>query len=153
MAMIDSRADAASGGPTPPTPVPTEVSAPHWDGARKHALMVQRCADCDRYVFPPERGCYFCLGDDLRWVRSSGLGTVHTFSVVWRPQQPTFSVPYIAAVVHLDEGWYMWTNLVGVDPEHVSIDMEVQAAFTPVEGGVVLPTFAPRSSPRLASSQ
>jgi uncharacterized protein len=128
-----------------PVPVPTEISQPHWQGCRAGELLVQQCDQCATYLFPPEQYCHRCLSPDLTWVRSSGLGNVHTFSTVWRPQQPAFSVPYVAAVVQLEEGWYMWTNLIDCDPADVFIDMPVEVAFVEVGADTTLPMFRPHS--------
>jgi uncharacterized OB-fold protein len=94
-------------------------------------------------VFPPEPNCTTCLSPDLGWVESAGRGVVHSYSVVWRPQQPAFEVPYIVAVVRLDEGWHMMTNVVGCDPADVQVDMRVNVEFDDVAPNVSLPVFRP----------
>ena len=63
---------------------------------------MQRCAACNTYVFPPEPNCTTCLSAELAWVESAGRGADHTYSVVWRPQQPSFVVPYAPAIVDME---------------------------------------------------
>jgi uncharacterized protein len=129
--------------PTRPLPQPTPLSAPHWEGCRHGHLLVQRCSDCGSYVFPPGPNCTSCLSEDLEWVESTGHGTVHSYSVVWRPQQPAFSVPYIVLVVQLSEGWHMLSNLTHCDPGDVWVGMPVEVAFQQIDGQAWLPMFRP----------
>src|SRR5690606_14265840 len=77
-----------------PLPVPTELSAPHWDGAREGRLMVQRCAACRTYVFIPRVACTHCFADSLEWVESTGRGGVYSYTVVQRPPHPAFEPPF-----------------------------------------------------------
>ena len=128
---------------TRPLPQPTVLTAPHWDGCRRGALLVQRCRSCQTYVFPPQPHCPGCLSADMTWVESSGHGTVHTYSIVWRPQQPAFEVPYIVIVVRLQEGWHMISNMVGCDPAAVRVGMPVEVAFQEVGEDFFLPMFRP----------
>jgi uncharacterized OB-fold protein len=104
---------------------------------------VQRCSACGAYVFPPEPNCTSCLSGDLAWVESTGQGTIHSYSVVWRPQQPAFSVPYIVVVVQLAEGWHMLSNLANCDPIAVRVGMPVCVKYEQVDGQAWLPMFEP----------
>jgi uncharacterized OB-fold protein len=131
-----------------PLPVPTAWSAPHWEGCRNGELLVQVCSDCQAYVFPPEEACTRCLSTHLVWSRSSGLGRIHTYTIVWRSQQPSFHTPYVPAVVELEEGWYMLTNIVGSRPEDVQIGLLVEVTFEQVSDEIALPKFRPLQRPR-----
>ena len=132
---------------TPGLPVPqvTELSRPHWEGCRRGELLVQRCADCGCYVFTPEVACTGCLSNHLDWVRSSGCGTLYSYTVIHRPQRPEFDVPYVGAIIELDEGWHMLSNIVDADPGALEIGMPVQVCFVPRGEDLVLPMFRPRS--------
>jgi len=132
---------------TIPLPHATPVSAPHWQGCREGRLLVQRCATCGRYVFIPRPGCTHCLTGTLEWVESSGRGTVYSFSVVHRPQRPEFEVPYVVAVIELEEGWHMLSNLVDVAPEAVGVGLPVEVAFREMSPDVTLPYFRPAIDP------
>ncbi len=71
-----------------PLPRPTELSRPHWDGCREGVLRVQRCRECQTYVFIPEPFCTECQSEELEWVESSGRGTLYSMTTVYRPQRP-----------------------------------------------------------------
>ena len=128
-----------------PLPQPTPLSKPHWDGCREGVLRVQRCGDCDSFVFVPKPVCGGCLGTNLSWVESSGRGTLYSYSIVYRPQQPTFEVPYTVAIVELEEGWHMLSNLIGVEPDEVEIGMSLEVSFERKSDEITLPYFRPRA--------
>ena len=128
-----------------PLPQPTPLSKPHWDGCREGVLRVQRCGDCDSFVFIPKPVCGGCLGTNLSWVESSGRGTLYSYSVVHRPQQPTFEVPYTVAIVELEEGWHMLSNLIGVEPDEIAIGMSLEESFERKSDEITLPYFRPRA--------
>jgi uncharacterized OB-fold protein len=127
-----------------PLPVPTARSAAHWTAARNGELLVQRCATCGRFVFIPAPCCPYCFGGQLDWVRSSGRGEVHTFTIVWRAQVPAFEVPYVVAIIEVEEGWHMLSNIVDCPVEQVRIGMPVQVAFERASDEITLPVFRPR---------
>lgn len=123
-----------------PVPAITEMSRPHWDGCKRGELMVQRCGDCGAYVFIPEIACNQCLSAKLDWVQSSGKGELYSFTVIHRPQRPEFDVPYVGAIIELEEGWHMLSNLVEPDIDHLKIGLPVEVCFVP-RGDAVLPMF------------
>lgn len=127
-----------------PLPQATALSKPHWDGCRQGVLRVQRCTDCGSFVFVPQPVCTGCLGTSLEWVESSGRGTLYSYTTVHRPQRPVFEVPYVVAIVELEEGWKMLTNLIGVKPESVEIGMPLEVAFEAMTDEITLPFFRPR---------
>jgi uncharacterized OB-fold protein len=124
-----------------PLPEPTEISRPYWDACRQHRLTIQRCEQCSTPVFIPQAFCPNCLGRSLAWMQVSGTGSVVTYTVVWRPQTPAFEVPYVVAIVRLDEGVEMLTNLIDVAPERVSIGARVRVTFADVAEHMTLPFF------------
>ena len=126
-----------------PLPRPTPLSQPHWDGCREGRLRVQRCPDCGSYVFIPQPLCTRCLGARLEWVECAGRGAVYSFTVVHRPQRPEFAAPYVVAIVALDEGFHMLTNLVECEPAEVAIGLRVEVAFRRVSDEITLPYFRP----------
>lgn len=129
--------------PSIPLPRPTSISRPHWEGCRQGVLRVQHCRACGAYVFIPQPLCSTCQSDALEWVDSSGNGQVYSYTVVHRPPRPAFETPYVVAIVELDEGWHMLTNLVGCAPEDVSVGMRVQVEFRPMSDEITLPYFKP----------
>jgi len=128
-----------------PLPHPTQTSRPFWEGAKAHELRLQRCRACGAHIFYPRAVCPQCLSDDLEWVRASGRGHIYTYTVVRRPAHPAFQddVPYVLAIVELEEGPRLTTNIVGVAPEEVRIGMPVEAVFEDVTDEVSLPKFRP----------
>ena len=134
-----------SRSPGIPLPQPTSLSRPHWDGCREGVLRVQRCADCGAYVFIPQPICTACQADRLEWVKSSGRGTVYSFTVVHRPPRPQFEAPYVVAIIELEEGWTMLSNVVGCSPEEVSVGLPVEVDFRAMSEEITLPFFRPVS--------
>jgi len=126
-----------------PLPHPTALSQPHWDACREGVLLVQRCTQCTHYVFIPQPCCTQCQSTQLEWVASSGRGKVYSFSVVHRAPHPQFEVPYIVAVIELEEGWHMMSNLLECPLEKVSIDLRVRVSFKSMTPEITLPYFVP----------
>ena len=123
-------------------PEPTRLSAPFWSAAARGELLLQQCDSCGNLQWTPQHACRSCLSLDLGWTGVSGRAVVYSYSVVTRPQSPSFDAPYIVAIVELDEGPRMLTDLVGVEPAAVSIGMPVQVSFETV-GGIGLYHFTP----------
>jgi uncharacterized OB-fold protein len=123
-------------------PQPNELTRPFWDGCRNGQLLVQRCDRCGTRFFVPEAICPACWSPEWHWMPSQGLGTVYTFSVVYRPAHPDLVTPYAIIAVDLDDGWTMMSNLVDGDPEQVFVDQRVRVRFTEI-GDMTLPFFAP----------
>jgi uncharacterized protein len=125
-------------------PVPhaaSQISLPFWQGCRSGELRYQRCEACGLSNFPPTEQCRQCLSAELRWKQSSGLGEIYTWTVVRRPVTAEFEPPYAPAIVTLDEGYQMLTNIVGVAPDDLAIGMRVQVQFHAVGPDVTLPYF------------
>ena len=128
-----------------PSPVGPELSKPFWDAAKRHELMVPRCRTCSNLFFYPREVCPDCLSSDLEWTAVSGRGRLHSYTVVYQPANPAFrdDVPYIYAMVQLDEGPRMISNLVDCPIEDVEMDMPVSAIFDDVTPEVTLVKFKP----------
>jgi uncharacterized OB-fold protein len=135
-----------------PLPRPTALSRPHWDGCAEGRLRVQRCAACARYVFIPQPFCPECQRGPLAWVDSTGRGTVYSYTIVHRAPRPEFAVPYVVAIVELEEGWHMLSNVVGCAPEALRVGLPVEVVFER-EGDVVLPRFRPSGEDPRGSSR
>ncbi len=124
-----------------PEPPVSDVSAPFWDASRSRQLVMQWCIPCDAVVFYPRATCPRCLGGQLEWRSSRGTGVVYAVSVEHRP--PAGEAPYAVALVDLDEGARMMTNVVGCDPLSVTIGMPVSVTWEALPDGRNLPLFAP----------
>ena len=131
-----------------PLPIPDPVTKPFWDGLKDGKLRIQRCSSCGKAVFYPRIGCPDCGSRALEWITASGRGTLHAFTIAYRGVPAAFkgSAPYVVAMVELDEGARLMTNLIGVEPspETIKIGMEVEAVFEEVTDAVTLAKFKPR---------
>ena len=128
-----------------PLPEPSDVSRPYWEGLAEGELRLQRCAQCRRYVFYPRSFCPHCLSERLDWMRASGRGKVYSYTIVRRAMNPAFAaeVPYVFAIVELEEGPRVTTNIVNCPPEEVRVDMPVKAAYDRVTAEISLLKFEP----------
>jgi hypothetical protein len=122
-----------------------EESRGHWEALARHELYVQRCGECGLLRFPPRAVCTACLSSAVEWVRASGRGRVYSFSVIHQNQAPGFreALPYVLAIVQLDEGPRMMTNVVGCAPEDVRVGMPVVVEWDDVVPDVTLAKFCP----------
>jgi uncharacterized OB-fold protein len=126
-----------------PVPYPSPLTQPFWDGCARGELLFQRCHDCGNATHTPAYICAHCTSQALTWERSAGTGSVYSWTTVWRPQVPTFEVPYTAIIVAVDEGWEMLSNLIGCPHDAVEVGMRVEVEFHEINGGVLLPYFRP----------
>lgn len=101
------------------------------------------CDRCGNQWFTPTLTCPVCRSEAWTWTRSSGKGTVYSFTVVHRAPVPGIGVPYVLADVDLDEGWHMMTNILGCAPSTVRIGMAVSVTWLEVADDAVLPVFVP----------
>jgi uncharacterized protein len=134
--------------PRPPKPRPAPIgdadSAPYWTGAHQGRLMVQRCRDCGEAQLYGRAHCRRCRGAVV-WEEASGRGTVYSFTVIRQNYVRPFRdlVPYVVALVDLEEGPRVMTNIVGCEPEAVRIGMPVTARFEPVSDDAGIALFEP----------
>ena len=126
-----------------PLPKIDERTRPHWEGNAVHELRVQRCDDCGTMRFPASRWCAHCLGEKTSWQKVSGKGKVWSWCVFHRAYFKGFesAVPYAVALVELDEGPKMYSNLVGIPRDQIKIGMRVRAVFDKVTDDVTLVKF------------
>ena len=125
-------------------PIPhasSHLSIPFWEGCRSHQLLYQRCDECGQANFPPTEHCRQCLSAQLSWLPSAGEGEIYSWTVVHRPVTAEFEPPYAPAIVTLDEGYQLLTNIVGIAPSALEIGMRVRVQFQPVDSDITLPYF------------
>ncbi|MBR0754419.1 Zn-ribbon domain-containing OB-fold protein [Bradyrhizobium jicamae] len=128
-----------------PLPEPTPETLPFWEAARKNELHLQRCADgCGKAYFPPRRFCPRCGSRNTEWFRASGRATLYSYVISHRPA-PGFAPPYAIAVVELDEGPRMMTNIVGCEQtqDALRLDMPLTVVFAQQSDTITLPFFTP----------
>jgi len=126
-------------------PAATPLSQPYWDGARAHRLLFQRCRACATAWHPPMPMCPACHASEFDWQPASGGGSIYTFTVVHHPTHPAFQdqVPYVVAVIELDEGPRVVTNIKNCPPQAVRAGMRVNVFFEDVSESVTLPQAQP----------
>ena len=136
--------------PEPPLPQPDALTAPFWDACRRGVLEVSECEDCGHLFLPPGPRCPKCWSARLAARPVSGRGRVFSFVVYRRTYHAGIPAPYVVALVELDEGPRLISNIVGCAPEDVAIDMPVEVRFEEA-GDFKLPRFAALSSPVLSN--
>ena len=141
----DGRRETGAGTPSIPVPVRNIDNAGFWDGCGCHELRLQRCSACGTVRHHPRPMCPHCTSVDYAWVRASGRGTLYTFTLVHGPTLPVFQAhtPYNVAVIQLDEGPFMVSNVVGCRPEQLRIGMRVEVVFEAIDDSISLPKFKP----------
>jgi len=130
-----------------PAPRINADAKPYWKAAAEDRLIFKRCQSCAHVHFPPRYLCPQCWSENLQWIESKGLGTVYSLTIMRRAPMPEFetSIPYVVALVDLDEGPRMMANIIGENALETRIGQRVVACFEPREGGMKVPQF--RKSP------
>jgi uncharacterized OB-fold protein len=116
----------------------------YWAGTACGELRIQHCASCGSYQFYPRIICTAC-GGEPHWVRASGLGTLHTFTIVRQNMVAPFKamLPYVLGIVELAESVRMMTNIVDCPLEAVTIGMPLRVRFVEAKPGIVYPYWRP----------
>ena len=130
-------------------PVADLETREYWEAARGGRLLIKECRACGESFFYPRTYCPRCWSSDTEWKESTGRGRVYTFTVVHQNDLPPFNdrVPYVVAIVELEEGVRLTSNIEGCEPDDVRCDMLVTAAFRQEQRDdetVSLPVFEPQ---------
>lgn len=134
-----------SQSPAKPVPVVQPWARPFWDAARAGKLVLQHCEDCAMPIHYPRIACPHCGSDRLGWRAASGRGTVYSYTVVVSNAPSAFlaDMPYVVAVIELDEGVRMLSNIVDCDVDALRCDMPVEVVFEELTEEFTLPKFRP----------
>jgi uncharacterized protein len=126
-------------------PPVTPTTEAFWDATRDQRLLLQWCTVCETAIFFPREVCPSCLGSSLEWRPASGRGVVYAVTVEYKPQNPMMAAmaPYAVALVDLEEGVRLLSNVVGGPAEDVTVGMAVEVAWEPLSDGRNLPQFRP----------
>jgi uncharacterized protein len=116
-----------------PIPQPTPETKPFWDACDEGRLVYQQCAACGVVQTFPRALCHACGAESLHWKPSAGHGRVLSFTEVHRGPSIAFKSdqPYLLAIIEMDEGFRLMTNIRRCAPESVRIDMRVRVEFEP----------------------
>ncbi len=131
---------------TKPLPLIEPEAKPYWKSLKEHAMKIQRCADCSKWIFAPRTMCPNCMGSNLEWTPVSGRGTVYsvcTYHHAFRPCYTKEDLPYNVSIIELKEGARMMSNVVGVPTTEVKIGMAVEVEYDDVTDEITLAKFRP----------
>jgi uncharacterized OB-fold protein len=125
-------------------PEPTPDTQPFWDGTRAGELRLQRCDACQRAYFPPRPFCPHCASRKVTWFKASGRASLYSY-VIHHRHVPGFTPPYSIAVVQLEEGPRLMTNIIECPqtPQALQVDMPLEVVFLPISERISLPQFRP----------
>ncbi len=126
-----------------PRPGITQDTEFFWDGVKKGKLLIQQCSSCEKMRHPPGPICPGCQSYSWKEFEASGMGFVYSFVRHRYPVVPPFPSPHPVALIELEEGTRLISDLVGVDPEEVKIGMRVKVEFNAVDEDLILPQFRP----------
>ncbi len=128
-----------------PLPQPNPDTQPFWDACRQHELRFQKCLDCNHVRWPASIICPTCYSKETEWIKVSGKGVVYTYTIYHQAFHPAFKedIPYVTAIIKLEEGPHFLSNIVGCDPEEVYCDMAVEVTWEDVDEAFSLPKFTP----------
>ncbi len=131
-----------------PLPAPLAPEAkPYWEGLKQEKLMLPKCKDCGKAHFYPRILCPHCHSRNLTWVEASGRGKLYAFEILHRSFNPAVKtpLPYVLAMIELEEGPRMLSNLINIkpDPALICCDMPVQVVYSKLNDNFTLPFFQP----------
>ena len=146
-------ADTNKPSPLPPKPSPQPESAFYWEKCKVNELWLRHCIDCQQAYFYPRDICPHCFSKKTDWIQSSGKGILYSFAIVHRAPSPAFreAAPYVVALVDLEEGVRIPTNIVDVtaDPIELCCGMSLEVVFRRVNEEISLPVFRPPNKARI----
>ena len=122
-------------------PSPSKISQPFWDSCKAEAMQLQKCDDCETYIFYPVYICPECASRNLTWTLVSGKASVYTYTVAQKSVFEEVKGPVIVALVELEEGAMMTSNIINVDPDNIHIGMQLKLGYEPISEDITLPIF------------
>lgn len=133
---------------TLPIPEADAASAPFFEGARRHELMLMRCRACLAWRLPSRPRCPDCWSTDTEWARASGRATLYSWGIMHQKLHPAFAerVPYQFAIVELEEGPRIVSSIVGVPDSALRAGLPLHAVYDDVADDATIVRFAPDSA-------
>jgi uncharacterized OB-fold protein len=127
-----------------PLPLLDPVSGTYWRAAREGRLLVQECSSCGTRQWYPRALCTVCAAEPS-WIECTGRGTVHTFTVIRQNGMPGFvaELPYVVAMIDLEEGVRVMGNVLDVAVDAVHVGMPVEVVFVPADDEIAIPQWRP----------
>ena len=126
-------------------PRPTADTKRYWEGCKKHEVLIQYCSGCDKYQFYPRPICTNCMNEEIEWKKSTGRGKVLSYTSVHRAISKAYAkeAPYFVALIELDEGVTMMSNIISCKFEEIKIGMRVEVIFEDWSEEIAIPKFRP----------
>jgi uncharacterized OB-fold protein len=133
---------------TKPLPVIDNWNRGFWAAAKEQRLAAQKCGDCGKVFFPPGACCPSCMSQNLTWQPLSGHGTIESWTVFHQLYYKGFAdeLPYNVAVIRLDEGISLMSNVTGIANGKLRAGMKVEAWFDAATDEITIPKFRPVAS-------
>ena len=122
-------------------PVPSKISQPFWDSCKAEAMQIQKCQDCGSFAFYPVYICPECASRALAWTKVSGKGTIHTYTVAEKSVFEDVQGPVVVALIELEEGAMLTSNIVNSDFAALAIGTPVVLRYQPISEDITLPVF------------
>jgi hypothetical protein len=128
-----------------PDPVVSTWARPFWEAAKEERLLIQKCEDCGEAIFYPRIACPHCGSEKVGWIEASGKGKVYTYTVVESNAPSAFiaDMPFVLAVIELEEGVRLMSNIVDCDPYGIECEQQVEVAFEKRSEEFTVPVFRP----------
>ena len=129
-------------------PQPSSETQHYWQGCHEHELRIQHCRDCGNYQFYPRIICTSCMSQAVDWIQTEGRGEVLSYTIITRAVSEGYAadVPYVVALIKLQEGPCMMSNVINCPHEEVSIGMPVSVVFEDWSEEISIPKFQPNSN-------
>ena len=126
-----------------PLPIVTEENRPFWEGCQQGKFLLQQCSKCHHFQFYPRLYCMQCSSDAVHWVEANGQGVIYSFTIIYQNKSPEFvhDTPYNVAIVQLEEGPRLMSNIVDIDATELQVDLPVVVVFDQVTDTITLPRF------------
>src|SRR5215471_20341999 len=114
-----------------PLPVVTDENRPFWVGCQQGKLLLQQCGECHHYQFYPRLYCMQCSSEAIRWVEATGRGTIYSYTIIHQNKSSEFvhETPYNVAIVQLEEGPRLLSNIVDIDTTQLRVDLPVTVVY------------------------
>ena len=135
-----------------PVPRPTPTEQPFYDACAAGKLVLQRCQSCGHVLFYPRTHCDACQSDQLVWEKTSGAGTIVSYTVVRRGVSADFEAPYVIALIDLAEGPRMMSQVVDTGPDALAVGLSVRVDFAAWSEDITLPVFRLHPAPNGADA-
>jgi len=128
-----------------PMPKPTKWSKPFWEGTKQHKFLLKKCKGCGNIDFPPYLYCTNCMSEDHEWIEASGKGTLFAYAINVFAVPFFFwdDLPYVVAMIDMDEGMRIISNIVQCEHDKIKNGMRVEVVYEEVSPEITLPKWRP----------